>query len=100
MGDEYTLSYILNGKHYGVAFEVDKGCEYRLSVCMLPGMMVELCDMEEDRMECSEIQLLSHAEGNGDGARCAAVMWKYRAYFIAVIVGIIGILITWYNASR
>ena len=88
--DEYTLSYVINGKEYGIAFDVDKECEYRLAVCMLPGMMVELCDMEEGRTKCSEIKLIRHDQVSLMGQ---LMTWKYA---MAMIVVLIGVAVAWY----
>eukprot|EP01084_Bolivina_argentea_P038329 70863_1 len=53
--DKHTLSFIINGTDYGKAFDVDKNSGYRLAVCMLPGITIELCDVEASRIPCDQI---------------------------------------------
>eukprot|EP01084_Bolivina_argentea_P015853 29705_1 len=83
--DKGILSFIINGNDYGKAFDIDKNYEYRLAVCMLPGITIEMCDMEEERSECK--QITKDMFKNDVSERFT---WKYMIIAIVVVLVSIG----------
>ena len=53
--DDHTLSFTVNGTDYGKAFDVEPDCEYRLALCILPGITIQICEMDPAHTECTQI---------------------------------------------
>merc|ERR1712228_652377 len=44
--DKHSLSYVINGKEHGKAFDVDINVKYRLAVSICEGKVLKLCSAE------------------------------------------------------